>query len=65
MDPRGILPPFAAAAASALDEALKPWKEQNATRVSALLASARGWLAAANTDRALGVVSADKTSTAG
>jgi tetratricopeptide (TPR) repeat protein len=43
----------ATAAAGALDEVLKPWKEQSATRVSALLASSRAWLAAADNGRAL------------
>ena len=43
----------ATAAAGALDEVLKPWKDQSATRVSALLASSRAWLAAADHDRAL------------
>lgn len=43
----------AAAAAGAVDEVLKPWKEQSATRASALLASSRAWLAAADNGRAL------------
>ena len=43
----------AAAAAGAVDEVLKPWKDQGATRASALLASSRAWLAAADNGRAL------------
>ncbi|MGY0196430.1 tetratricopeptide repeat protein [Leptothrix sp. BB-4] len=43
----------AAAGAAVLDKAVEPWKEQSATRAAALLASARGWLAAGETRRPL------------
>ncbi|MEY8877484.1 MAG: hypothetical protein AB9M60_13315 [Leptothrix sp. (in: b-proteobacteria)] len=45
----------ASAAATAVDEAIKPWLDASATRVSALLASSRSWLAADGTARALGL----------
>jgi tetratricopeptide (TPR) repeat protein len=44
---------LAGASAQALDDVLKPWKEQAATRSAALQTAARGWLVAGNTGRAL------------
>lgn len=43
----------AAAAAAVLDKAVEPWKEGSLTRPAALLASARGWLAAGEVRRPL------------
>ncbi|MEY2654057.1 MAG: hypothetical protein RLZZ524_1085, partial [Pseudomonadota bacterium] len=43
----------AAAAAAMLDKAVEPWKDASLTRSAALLASARGWLAAGEIARPL------------
>ncbi|MDP4301349.1 tetratricopeptide repeat protein [Leptothrix discophora] len=43
----------AAAAATVLDKAVEPWKDNSTTRAAALLASARGWLVAGETRRPL------------
>ena len=43
----------AAAAAAVLDKAVEPWKDASLTRNAALLASARGWLAAGEVRRPL------------
>ncbi len=43
----------AAAAAAVLDKAVEPWKDGSLTRPAALLASARGWLAAGEVRRPL------------
>ena len=50
------------AAATALDEALKPWRQQPATRPAAVTATARGWAIAGETAKGLeGVREVQKT----
>ncbi len=52
--PRLVVPGAqAAAAATVVDEVLKPWQDQPATRLSALLAAGRVWAAAGDTSRSL------------
>lgn len=52
--PVGINAERSSTAAAAVDKVLEPWRSQADTRVTALLASARVWALAGDTDKAMG-----------